>query len=636
MIRGFRELLCGVMMATCLLCMNPAPLYAEEAAKPAGEEEADTAKESADEADIPMLEEITVVEDKPCKKDAAADTTELDGEDLVESPDSSTLEAVASEVPSMYVSSRGAGFHGVASGASGAIHMRGLGGSPNSQVLVLEDGAPDYQGIFGHPIPDAYLPYLLDSIEVIKGGDSVLYGTNAMGGVINMRTRWADDDEIHLFFDTSYGSFNSYRLAGAALESFKHVDGQAFVSFRGSDGHRDEAGGRNLIAHAGIRFRITPSARLILRDKLANLKGFDPGPANNPNTNHWYDVWRNSTSLSFSWLSPKVKINATTFFNYGNHRLYDGFKSHDFLFGGNTEVRWNIVKQLELLVGIAGDGAYGMVENRIDRTSEDISLEGSGAFYNQLSWEPLKGLIFVAGTRELYDTATGFLFLYKGGVSYEIIKGLKVRGRYVTNYRRPTLRELYLPFPVANPNLKAEKSASADGGISVDYHYVAAEATAYYTRVDNMIKYFGSWPTAEVVNIDHMNFWGVEGRVRLRNLWGFSLMAGVDWKDVGRYTKQNPDLKVNGSLGWEYKGFSVSLQGQWVSGLYQNNYSRDAMDDAWHMDLSLQYHMEKVIKKLPPMDYYLHVRNLTNNQYEFIIDYPMPGINVTGGIRMYI
>ena len=632
-----RILLCAAILLG-LLCPGNGYLRAEDAAAEtaAANDDGASGDTATDAADAPMMEEITVVDDKPCSKDATADTTELDGEELVESPSPSTLEAISQEVPSMYVTSRGSGFHGVSNGASGAIHMRGLGGSPNSQVLVLEDGVPDYQGIFGHPIPDAYLPYLLDSVEVIKGGDSVLYGTNAMGGVINMRTRWADDDEIHLFLDTSYGSYNSYRLTAAALESTGDWDGQGFISLSGSDGHRDNAGGRNVIAHAGLRWRITPAARLTFRDKVAKLYGYDPGPATNPNTNHWYDVWRNSAALSFCWLSPDVKINSATYFNYGQHKLYDGFLSHDFLYGATLEVRWSIVKSLELLAGVAGDGTSGIVKDRIEGTSEDINAEGSGAFYNQLSWEPLRGLVFVAGTRELYDTSTGFLFLYKGGVSYEIIPGLKIRGRYVTNYRRPTLRELYLPFPVANPDLKAETSASADGGISIDYRYVYADATVYYTRADNMIKYFGSWPTAEVVNIDHMAFWGVEGRAGLRNLWGFSMMAGADWQDVGRYTKQNPSLKVNASLGWEWKGFSVSLQGQWVSGLYQNNYSRDAMDDAWHIDASLQYHMEKMVKKLPPMDFYLHLRNITDNRYEYIKDYPMPGFNASGGIRMYI
>lgn len=61
-------------------------------------------------------------------------------------------------------------------------------------LLVLIDGHPQYMGLFAHPISDAYQSFLAERVEVLRGPASVLYGSNAMGGVINIVTRKMQED----------------------------------------------------------------------------------------------------------------------------------------------------------------------------------------------------------------------------------------------------------------------------------------------------------------------------------------------------------------------------------------------------------------------------------------------------------
>ena len=101
------------------------------------------------------LDPIVITDDRVLPSDATAEPAIISGVDIRAGARTTPLEELSQQSADVYVTSRGAGLHGVASGASGGIHIRGLGGSPNSQVLVVEDGVPDYQGIFPFPTPSS-------------------------------------------------------------------------------------------------------------------------------------------------------------------------------------------------------------------------------------------------------------------------------------------------------------------------------------------------------------------------------------------------------------------------------------------------------------------------------------------------
>ena len=100
----------------------------------------------------PAAIEVKVVGTKKPHSDRSADSVVVRRATLQRSASATTLEALSQQAADVYVTSRGGGIHGVASGASGGVHIRGLGGSPNAQIVVVEDGVADYQAIFGHPI----------------------------------------------------------------------------------------------------------------------------------------------------------------------------------------------------------------------------------------------------------------------------------------------------------------------------------------------------------------------------------------------------------------------------------------------------------------------------------------------------
>src|SRR5690606_39388474 len=126
----------------------------------------------------------------------------------------SVLQVVNEQAPGVFVTQRGVLGYGVAQGSAGRITIRGVGGSPTTQVLVMTDGRPQMMGLMGHPIPDTHVSSGVERIEVVRGPANVLYGTSAMGGVINVITRrnWLPGASVE--GGASYGTHDPRRLEG--------------------------------------------------------------------------------------------------------------------------------------------------------------------------------------------------------------------------------------------------------------------------------------------------------------------------------------------------------------------------------------------------------------------------------------
>ena len=122
------------------------------------------------------------------------------------------FDAVENLVPSAYVTRMG--ILGLGLGESGSMTLRGLGGSPTTELLVVVDGRPDFMGLMGHPMPDFYTLTDVGSLSVTEGPASVLYGSNAMGGAIEIKPARPLQGE-HTDLMASLGSYytGQYRLS---------------------------------------------------------------------------------------------------------------------------------------------------------------------------------------------------------------------------------------------------------------------------------------------------------------------------------------------------------------------------------------------------------------------------------------
>lgn len=138
-------------------------------------------------------------------------TVSVVGPDRLESTgQTQVLTAISGMVPSLFVSQRSIFGFGVSNNGAGHIKLRGVGGDRASGVLMMVDGQPQYAGIYSHHIADFYGKEQVDHVEVLRGPGSVLYGSNAMAGAINVITRKPSRDGVHTTLSSQYGSYNTW------------------------------------------------------------------------------------------------------------------------------------------------------------------------------------------------------------------------------------------------------------------------------------------------------------------------------------------------------------------------------------------------------------------------------------------
>ncbi|MBN2035798.1 MAG: TonB-dependent receptor [Chitinispirillaceae bacterium] len=583
--------------------------------------------------------EIVVSADRPHGNDPSARPTVVSGKKVRETPRSTPLEALSQESADIYVSSRGAGLHGISSGASGGIYIRGLGGSPNSQVLVVEDGAPDYQGIFGHPIPDAFFPSLIDRVTVVKGGDCVRYGTNALGGAVIVENRWPETTGLRIENDAAYGSFNTFRERITLLDRKNRTDMTAAFSSFSTGGHRDGADGSSVAGRVGLRFLLPDDLSVALHGKAVFLDGGDPGSVMAPYTDHRFAVLRGNAGARIEKTAGLLNLTVVPWFNAGEHRLYDCFFSRDYLAGTKAEAAAELLDgRLDLLGGVSAEHIDGEVKNRITGKEDTVESVSGGGPYGQAEFSPGAGFIAVGGGRLHWSSRYGMVPLYKAGIVWERYKAFSLHTRITRNFRQPTIRELYLPFPAANPGLRPEYSVNGDAGVESVFAGCRASLSVYRTWATDLIKYFGVRGGAEVVNIGYLEITGIEGEFKVPELGPWGVSVSGCWQDVGKYTRQNPEAKLNAALNYaKTTGVGLlecSLSAEWVHGLYMGNYWRDSMPDVFFIDGSIRYRVTK--NGGISVEPYCIIRNILDSPYEYIQDYPMPGINILAGLTIKV
>ena len=167
-------------------------------------------------------------------------------------------------------------------GTGGTIFIRGLGASrPGAEIQTLIDGIPKFSGVWTHPLMDVLSIDPVESVEVYKGAQPVLYGNMAFGAV-NLITKKMRKPGFTTSLQDALGSYNTHVEVvehGGRIDSFDYYLTQ---SYRRSDGHRENADGEVQDYFGRMGYEISQQWDVDLTFNRTDNWAHDPGPEGRP------------------------------------------------------------------------------------------------------------------------------------------------------------------------------------------------------------------------------------------------------------------------------------------------------------------------------------------------------------------
>lgn len=242
----------------------------------------------------------------------------------------SLLPILTEQVPGLFATARGIMGYGVSTGAAGGMSLRGIGGAPQAGLpttglLVLIDGHPQYMGLMGHPIADAYQSMLAERVEVVRGPASVLYGSNAMGGVINIVTRKQREEGIRTDLQAAYGSYNTLQTELSNRIRKGRFTSVVTGSYNRTDGHRADMGFEQYGGYAKLGYELSRAWTLSGDVNLTHFNASNPGEVTAPLIDNDSRITRGRASAALANRYDRTSGALSLFYNWGRHKIDDGY-----------------------------------------------------------------------------------------------------------------------------------------------------------------------------------------------------------------------------------------------------------------------------------------------------------------------
>lgn len=562
---------------------------------------------------------------------------------IEKSAESSLLPILVNNVPGVFVSERGYAGYGVSGGAAGTFNIRGVG--QGNKVLFLIDGQPQWAGIFGHSLPDTYVANGVERVEVVKGPSSILYGSNAMGGSVNIITKRQREDGFNGRARAMFGSFTTQKFGLST--GFKKGKWSATLagSIDRSNGNRKHS--EFWLANEMMQLQYAASANWEVGATvdMTQTKANNPGTLQNPLMSMWTRVSRGTVSIHARNSYNNLHGGVQGFINWGRNRVDDGYapgeNPKDYLFN-STDYNMGFTlfetvnpwtgNDLSLGLDFLHWGGHNWNEQKNDEsihTSEFRGHENEVGGYVMMQQSFLSDLLSVnAGIRLQHGSQYGNQWIPQAGFVLRPFPGNSFKFSWSKGFRAPNLRELYLYRP-ANPNLGPEYMWNYD---------VEIRQILFDNRLNVGLSLFF------IDGKDMIQTAMVEGRPLNMNVGsfinkGFEIDASFHisplWRVAANYSYLHTDAeilaapknKLNGELEFTPGDFSFTVESNTIWSLYtggpqKSNYSL--------LNLKAAY----TLHAKADATFFVKADNITNKHYDIIYGCPMPGITLAGGIEV--
>ncbi|MEI7796131.1 MAG: TonB-dependent receptor [Methylococcaceae bacterium] len=392
-------------------------------------------------------------------------------------------------------------------------------GTNSDHILVLIDGIKMGSVTTGTAAFENIPMESVERVEIIRGSQSSLYGSEAIGGVIQIFTRKGSDSEIpKVTLDAGGGSYYTHRSAGSISGKYKNAWYNVGASHLGSEvfsaqtlpANQDKDGYKNTAvnARAGYKFdnNADVEATFMRAQGMNEFDGWSKDSENKKEFVNQVISLSGNMDLMKNWRST-LRLGQTN--DEGQNFTPNGQFSSLF-----ESTRWNASWLNQFNVADNHQVIAG-TDYRVDEVSSSTLYQQKSRYdvgvFSELHSRFFDDHFVNASVRWDENEAFGNYVTGSVGWRFNWKHGISVLANFGNAFKAPSFNQMYWPRDDwgggGNPNLKPEESKSYEAGLVGDHNWGQWELRAYHIDVDNLI---ADWPP---VNINKAQIEGIEAEI---------------------------------------------------------------------------------------------------------------------------
>lgn len=540
------------------------------------------------------------------------------------------------------------------SGGNGGIASVFLRGANSNQTLVLIDGVRSQSTLTGSSAIQTIPLSIIDHIEIIFGPQSSIYGSDAIGGVIQIFTK-TGDGPMQVGASTGYGSYGT-SISDVSLYGSTSGDQKIRYSVSAT---QEISTGFNSVAQnntskdsyntsSSMGYTRSGGAGKISQEWARGQEfGLQVFAARNNNQYPEYSAAKpianqvNDVSTYSLFSKNQITQNWKSFFQAS--QSYDLSQSLTPTSNAISNSKQNIYTwqndinvgpDLIQLVAERRDASVFATSGPVNRSQTTNSFAGA---------YQLKRGSHLGNASIRNDSVYGYSPQTTGNLAYGYFftKQLRANINYGTGFKAPSLYDLYYPV-YGVPTLKPEKSKNSEIGLNYETRQYDLRLAAYSNSITNLIQYSSTAPPCTTTQTNTAPNYGCASNVANAKITGLSVGGTTRFGNMsirGSFDQQNPidestgyvlakRARQFGNIGTEYKNTRLTAGAE---GTFQAN--RANFSNTGNMGGYAIYNLYGSYKITKELDLFGRWNNIFNKDYQLSNGFNTPGSNVFVGIR---